>query len=98
MAIRGWRLPIEVVSEFMGHSLRLAYLDNDEQGMLNDIGEFQLRESSAPGDIRIALQRYPDLGRLYNSEHAGEVGLPLDSAELLSNPTSKCSVLKRYHP
>ena len=59
--------------------------------MSNDVGEFQLDGSSAPGEIHVAPRQFPDLSRLHGSEHTGHLGLPLNLANFPPYPALKRS-------
>jgi len=65
-----------------------TYLDNDEQGVLNDVGEIKLEVPSARSNIRVVLRPYPDLGGLHGSEHTGSMADPGSPLQLLPDPVS----------
>jgi len=68
--------------------VRPAYLDNNEQGVLNDIGEIHLEVSAIFSYIHIVLRPRADLDGLHHSEHTGYMVGPLSPGKLPPDPTS----------
>ena len=68
--------------------VRSTYLDNDEQGVFNDIGEIQLEESSILRSAHVLLRSRSDLDGLHGSEHTGYLADPLSPGRLPPNPAS----------
>jgi len=67
--------------------------------MLNDVSEFQLGDcQSSVGSA--PFHQFPHLDRLYGSEHAGHLALPLSFAEFPPYPASKHSEFGKlvYNP
>jgi len=68
--------------------VRLAYLDDDEQGVFDDVDEIQLEEWS---NLQLRSRRSttsPDLDGLHGSEHTGRLADPLSPCQLLPDPVS----------
>jgi len=62
--------------------VRSTYLDNDEQGVFNDVGEIQLEESSNLQSRSSRSMTSPDLDGLHGSEHTGHLADPFSLGEL----------------
>jgi len=67
--------------------VRSAYLDNDEQGVFNDVDEVQLGVSSVLGYVHIVPRPCADLDGLHHSAHTGHHVGPLSLGELPGDST-----------
>jgi len=74
-----------------------ACLDDDEQRVLNDVGDIQLGESSVLGDTHIIPRPCTDRDGLHGSEHTGYLADPLSPGQLPPNPASYRSVLGKWY-
>ena len=66
--------------------VKSTYLDNDEQGVFNDVGEIQLEESSILSSTHVLLRSCSDLDGLHGSKHPGYLADPLSPGQLPPDP------------
>ena len=62
--------------------VRSTYLDSDEQGVFNDVGEVHLEVLWILSYVRVVLRVYADLEGLHNSAHTDHLFDPLSPSLL----------------